>query len=226
MAGLIIYDFDGVIGDSEVLANEVLAGMVSGLGVPTTREESYRRYMGKRFEDVIAAIEAATGRTLPAEFPAEFQSRTLQRLGQDLMPVAGVREFIASFATYPRCIASSSSSDRLAVCLDRLGLADVFGDCVFSASSVPRGKPFPDIFLHAARTMGVDPADCIVIEDSVGGIEAARAAGMHAIGLLAGSHIQPGHAERLDAAGAHRVVEGFAAAEPIVRAFLAARSPS
>ncbi|MDX2203899.1 MAG: HAD family phosphatase [Hyphomicrobiaceae bacterium] len=224
MRGLIIYDFDGVIGDSEVLANEVLAALVSELGVPTTREDSCRRYMGKRLADVLAAVEAATGRPAPPEFPAEIQARTLQRLRRDLVPVAGAREFIAAFADHPRCIASSSSPDRLAVCLEVLGLAEAFRDCVFSAATVPRGKPHPDIFLHAARIMATDPADCIVIEDSAGGIEAARAAGMCAIGLLAGSHVQPGHADRLSAAGAHHVAASFSAAEPIVSAFLRARA--
>lgn len=225
MGGLIIYDFDGVIGDSEVLANEVLAAMVCELGVPTTLEASYRRYMGKRFSDVMAEIETARGQALPPEFPAVFQSRTLDRLRRDLVPVAGAREFIAAFAGQASCIASSSSPDRLAVCLETLGLADTFGSRVYSASAVPRGKPYPDIFLHAASMMGVDPPDCIVIEDSVGGVEAARAAGMHAIGLLAASHIQPEQAEKLGMAGAHHVVASFADAQPVVRAFLATRPP-
>ncbi len=116
-----------------------------------------------------------------------------------------------------RCIASSSSPDRLAACLDILGLADSFGAHVYSASQVKRGKPHPDIFLHAARQVGVAPAEAIVLEDSEGGVRAAVAAGMTAIGFLGASHIGPGHAERLRAAGAHYIAESYAAAESITR---------
>jgi HAD superfamily hydrolase (TIGR01509 family) len=198
--------------------------MVTELGHPTTLEDSYRLYMGKRFADVIAAIETAIGRSLPSGFPHDFQTRTLDRLRRDLTPVAGAPEFIAAFDAYPRCIASSSSPDRLAVCLDKLGLAPAFPNSVFSASSVPRGKPHPDIFLFAAEKMRAYPADCIVIEDSASGVEGARAAGMAAIGLLAAGHIQPGQREKLVAAGAHHVVDTFVEIEPIVRAFLASRA--
>lgn len=219
--GLIIYDFDGVIAESEVLANGVLAEMVTQLGVPTTLEDSYRLYMGKRFGDVIAAVEGAVGRELPQTFAVDFQARTLERLGRELRPVPGALEFMRLFDAVPRCIASSSSPDRLEVCLDALGLRAAFAGCVFSASSVARGKPFPDIFLHAAAKMGVDPGHCIVIEDSPSGVEAAVAAGMTAIGLLAACHIQPGHGERLRAAGASHVVETFEEAEPTVSKLLA-----
>lgn len=224
MGGLIIYDFDGVIAESEVLANGVLADMVTELGHPTSLEDSYRLYMGKRFADVMTAIEAAVGRSLPSDFPHEFQARTLDRLRRELKPVAGAPEFVAAFDAYPRCIASSSSPDRLAICLGALGLALAFRNSVFSASSVPRGKPHPDIFLFAADNMRADPADCVVIEDSASGVEGARAAGMTAIGLLAGGHIQAGQREKLRAAGAHHVVDTFAEIEPIVRAFLASRA--
>jgi HAD superfamily hydrolase (TIGR01549 family) len=212
---LIIYDFDGVIAESEVLANTVLAEIVSELGVPTTLEDSYRLYMGKRFADVIAAVESSVGRQLPPSFPADFQARTLDRFRRELTFVEGAPVYIDAFAHVPRCIASSSSPDRLALCLEVLRLESPFGGNVFSASHVARGKPYPDIFLHAAREMGVAPAKCIVIEDSASGVEAARAAGMAAVGLLAARHIQPGHRDRLLAAGALHVAETFKEAEEI-----------
>jgi HAD superfamily hydrolase (TIGR01509 family) len=212
---LIIYDFDGVIAESEVLANTVLAEIVSELGVPTTLEDAFRLYMGKRFADVIAAVEASVGRQLPATFPSDCQARTLERFRRGLSFVEGARGYIDAFAHVPRCIASSSSPDRLALCLEVLRLESTFGGNVFSASQVARGKPFPDIFLHAARRMGVAPAKCIVIEDSASGVEAATAAGMTAIGLLAAKHIQRGHRERLAAAGATHVAETFKEAEEI-----------
>jgi beta-phosphoglucomutase-like phosphatase (HAD superfamily) len=222
MGKLIIYDFDGVIAESEVLANTVLAEIITELGVHTTLEDSYRLYMGKRFADVIAAVEATVGQTLPSGFPAEFQARTLARFRKELCFVEGARAHIDSFAYVPRCIASSSSPDRLAVCLGVLGLQSTFGSNVYSASSVTRGKPHPDIFLHAAEQMGAAPADCIVIEDSASGVTAAVAAGMTVIGLLAAAHIRDGHRERLAAAGAHHIAATFAQAEIITRDLLAA----
>jgi HAD superfamily hydrolase (TIGR01509 family) len=212
---LIIYDFDGVIAESEVLANTVLAEIVSELGVPTTVEDSYRLYMGRRFADVIAAVEASVGRPLPASFPADYQARTLERFRRELTFVEGARPYIDAFTHVPRCIASSSSPDRLALCLKVLRLESTFGGNVFSASHVARGKPFPDIFLHAAREMRVAPSKCLVIEDSASGVEAARTAGMTAIGLLAAKHIQPGHRDRLMAAGALHVAATFKEAEEI-----------
>jgi len=146
MAKALIFDFDGVVADSEVLANTVLAEVVTELGVPTTLEDSYRLYLGKRFSEIIAEIEKTVGRTLPSTFGAQFQARTLDRFSQALVPIPGVREFIAKFSHVPRCIASSSSPDRLALCLDVLKMSSLFEGRVFSASNVERGKPHPDIF--------------------------------------------------------------------------------
>jgi HAD superfamily hydrolase (TIGR01509 family) len=217
---LIIYDFDGVIADSEVLANAVLAEIVTELGTPTTVEDSYHRYMGKRFADVVAAVEASVGAPLPDDFGAVYQARTLERFRRDLCTVAGAREHILAFFDTPKCIASSSSPDRLKLCLDVLQLQSEFGPNVFSASSVARGKPHPDIFFHAAHRMGVVPAHCIVIEDSASGVEAGRAAGMTVVGLLAGSHVQAGHDERLRRAGAQYLARTFKEAQGMTRQFL------
>jgi HAD superfamily hydrolase (TIGR01509 family) len=222
--GLIIYDFDGVIADSEVLANAVLAEIVTELGQPTTLEDSYHLYMGKRFAEVVAAIEASVGTPLPDGFAQTYQARTLERFRRELCAVAGAREHIVAFSETPKCIASSSSPDRLALCLGVLGLQSIFGPYVFSASSVARGKPHPDIFLHAAERLGVAPACCIVIEDSASGVEAGRAAGMTVIDLLAGAHIQSGHDQRLRRAGAHHVALTFKEAEQFTREALAAFS--
>lgn len=220
MSPAIIFDFDGVIADSEVLANIVLADTVTELGVATTLQDCYRDYMGKRFHEVLAVIESKVGRSLPAEFAEEFQRRTLETFRARLQPVAGAREFIAAFADVPQCIASSSSPDRLAVCLEVLGLDGFFTGRVFSVSMVARGKPHPDVFLHAAAAIGVPPGRCIVIEDSAGGVVAGRAAGATVIGLLAGGHVQDGHGATLAAAGAHYVVGSFRDAEAVVRALL------
>jgi len=217
---LLIFDFDGVLADSELPANAVLAEIVTELGVPMTADDSLRDFMGKRLRDVVAAVETKVGRPLPADFTAMFQQRTLQRFREGLQLVDGARAYVETFAHVPRCIASASSPDRLALCLDLLDLAGLFGPNVFSASQVARGKPFPDVFLFAAESMGVPPGDALVIEDSAGGIQGAVAAGMTTIGLLAASHIRDGHAERLKAAGAHHIARTFAEATEISRRVL------
>ncbi len=217
---LIIFDFDGVIADSEVLSNMVLAECVSGAGLPTTLDDAYRLYMGKRVPEIVSAVEASLGRPLGADFGADFQSRALARFRTDLEAVAGARDYLTAFANLHRCIASTSSPERLAVCLEALKLGQLFGANVFSSELVPRGKPHPDIFLYAARQFQVCPPECLVIEDSVGGVQAGVAAGMTVIGLLAASHIRDDHGERLREAGAHFVATSFKEAAEITRRLL------
>jgi HAD superfamily hydrolase (TIGR01509 family) len=212
----IIFDFDGVLADSEVLSNTVIAEIVSELGVPTTVNDAYRTYMGKRLSEVTETIERVIGRKLPADFADAYQARTFDAFRARLKPVDGARQFVEAWRHVPNCIASSSSPERLALSLEVLNMADLFEDRVFSASSVARGKPHPDIFLHAAAQLGVEPIDCIVIEDSVGGVTAARTAGATVIGFTAAGHIQPGHDARLRDAGAHHVAASFAELDRII----------
>ena len=220
MPSAIIFDFDGVIADSEVLANAVLAELVTELGVPTTVEDSYRNYMGKRFHEVVAAVEKAIGCATPPSFGELWQVRTLARFRQDLAPITGVREFIAKFGALPRCIASSSTPQRLAVSLEILEMTELFAGRVFSASNVARGKPHPDIFLQAAAEIGVSPRECIIIEDSASGVIAGREAGATVIGLLAAGHIRDGHGTSLKDAGAHYLAADYVEVERIVRDLL------
>jgi HAD superfamily hydrolase (TIGR01509 family) len=221
MRPLLIFDFDGVIADSEVLSNTVLAETITALGAPTSVEDCYRLYMGKRVPDIILAIAELTGRRLDDDFIDKLQAATFERFHRDLRAVEGARDFIGAFADVPRCIASSSAPARLATCLDILGLASSFGANVFSAEMVTRGKPDPDIFLLAAERMNVVPGHCIVIEDSAGGVQAALAAGMKVIGLTAASHIRDGHDARLRQAGAHHVAATFDEVSRITRRWLA-----
>lgn len=220
MIEAIIYDFDGVIADSEVVANMVLAEVVTELGHQTSLEDSYRDYMGKRFTDVLAAIESRIGRPLHPDFAAQFQSRTFARLAEDLRPVAGAMAYIEEFAGLRSAIASSSSPERLALCLDVLGLTSHFAEHVYSASTMRRGKPYPDIFLFAAEKLRVAPARCLVLEDSASGVRAAQAAGMRVIGLLAAGHIQSDHAEKLREAGASALAPDYQTAARITRSLL------
>jgi HAD superfamily hydrolase (TIGR01509 family) len=214
---LIVFDFDGVVADSEMLANGVLAEFLTELGVPTTLEQSMQTFMGKRAEDLIATVAALNPGMPGAQFAAELTRRTLARFALELREVPGIRDYLAAFPTMKRCIASSSSPERLAACLDILDLAPAFGEHVYSASMVPRGKPHPDLFLHAASRLGVAPADAIVIEDSEGGVRAAVAAGMTPIGFCAASHIRDGHEARLRDAGAVHVARSYAEVERITR---------
>jgi HAD superfamily hydrolase (TIGR01509 family) len=209
-----------VLADSEVLSNSVLAEIVTELGVPTSIDDAYRTFMGKRLQEVIEAIEAVIGRRLPADFADAYQVRTFDAFRAGLKPVGGAREFLEAWREVPRCIASSSSPERLALSLDVLNMTPLFEGRVFSASNVARGKPHPDIFLHAAEQLGIAPRDCIVIEDSVGGVTAGRAAGATVIGLTAASHVQPGHDVKLREAGADHVVASFAELDRIVRPLL------
>ena len=209
-----------MLADSEVLSNSVIAEIVTELGVPTTVDDAYRTYMGKRLSEVIETIERVIGRELPPDFADAYQRRTFEAFRARLEPIDGAREFITAWHTLPNCIASSSSPERLALSLDVLNMTALFEGRVFSASNVARGKPYPDIFLHAAAQLGVQPSECVVVEDSIGGVTAARAAGALAIGLTAASHIKPGFDAKLREAGADHVVASFAELDRIIRPLL------
>jgi len=218
--GALIFDFDGVIADSEALANTVLAEIVTGLGHVTSLDDALERYSGRRWDEALAAIELAVGKPLPVNFSDDLKSATLDRFRSDLTEVRGATKFIRKFSSVSRCIASSSSIDRLQLCLSVLNLADEFGSNVFSADMVPRGKPHPDIFLSAAEKLGVSPASCLVIEDSAGGIRAAVAAEMTVVGLCAASHIRKGHQLKLRDAGAVHLANSWDEVEEIASRFL------
>ena len=214
---LIIFDFDGVIADSEPLACAVLAEIISELGHPITTDDANRLFTGLRAQERHAAIEKIINRPLPPDFVSILRKRLSASFERELTAVEGVQDYIRTFASTPQCIASQSSLDYLAASLKIIGLAESFQDAVFSAAGMERGKPHPDIYLHAARKMGVDPARAIVVEDSVIGVQAGVAAGATIIGLLAGSHILSGHEERLRGAGAHHIARTFAEATDVTR---------
>lgn len=215
---LIIFDFDGVIADSEPLACAVLAEIISELGRPITTDDAIRLFTGFRSQECYAAIEKIIGRPLPQDFVSILSKRRSASFERELTAVVGVRDYIRTFASTPQCIASQSSLEYLAASLEIIGLTESFQDAVFSAAGMERGKPHPGIYLHAAKKMGVDAALAIVIEDSVLGVQAGVAAGATVIGLLAGSHIQSGHEQRLREAGAHHIARSFAEAADVTRA--------
>lgn len=216
---LLIFDFDGVVADSEVAANALLAQAISAIGHPTTLEDCLHHYMGRRWSDCVLAIEGRIGRPLPPGFEAARRAE-MEAHETELHAVAGVAAFIERFGHLRRCVASSSAPPYLHRVLAQLGLAHWFGEAVFSGTQVARGKPFPDLFLHAAACMGVPPEHCLVIEDSPTGVRAGVAAGMTTLGLCAGAHIRDGHAERLLSAGAESVAHTYEEAATFVDRWL------
>ncbi|MBJ6124272.1 HAD family hydrolase [Microvirga splendida] len=212
---LLIFDCDGVLVDSEVLSCRIDAEILTEMGVPYTAEDIARQFVGVSLKDQIARIEAERGCTIPADFSKRLNHALFERFETELQPVPGVREAILSLP-YPRCVASSSTPERIALSLRVTGLSDLF-EHVFSATEVACGKPAPDLFLHAAAQMGANPRDCVVIEDSSAGVQAAIAAGMRVIGFIGGGHCGPEHREKLRAAGAPVVIERMSELPEIIQ---------
>jgi HAD superfamily hydrolase (TIGR01509 family) len=206
---LLIFDCDGVLVDSEHLACAALAEVMTTLGHSMTSDEAMRAFAGRSLKDVLARAERLLSRPIPKDLGEQAAVQLMARFRRELQAVAGVKEAIAALP-YRRCVASSSDPGRLTLSLDVTGLSALFGNNVFSAVEVANGKPAPDLFLLAARRLGEDPSNCIVIEDSVLGVEAAGAAGMAAIGFAGASHANQGLAERLAAAGAEPVIHSMA----------------
>lgn len=207
---LIIFDYDGVVADSELLSNTVMAEVLSEIGLPTTLDDALSTYLGKRWLDCEALISERLGAPCPPDVHAEWTRRCHERARTELMTVTGFDAFLAS-RSEPRCIASSSPPDWIELGLHRFGAYEAFAGPIFSAAvHVTRGKPHPDLFLYAADAMNSAPERALVIEDSPTGVLAGVAAGMTVVGLCAGGHIRGDHPERLKAAGAHQVFSSYA----------------
>ena len=190
---LVIFDCDGVLVDSERLAVRIDVRVLAELGWILTEQEVVARFMGRTHAYMVAEIEAFLGRPLAPDWEDPFQPLYRDAFAAELQPVEGVVEALDRI-TLPTCVASSGTHEKIRFTLGLTNLYDRFAGRIFSASEVARGKPAPDLFLHAADRMGVDPAACAVVEDSRYGVEAARAAGMLALGfaggLTAAEHLQ------------------------------------
>jgi HAD superfamily hydrolase (TIGR01509 family) len=185
---LVIFDNDGVLVDSEPISNTLLAAYLTELGHPTSYEESLRDYMGAAMHRVHDLVEERTGQRLPGDFDDVFHARVFAAFERELEPVAGVVQVLEKLTAdgVPYCVASSGSHERIRVGHRKTGLDRWFDDArIFSSQDVGRGKPAPDLFLHAAARMGVPPRKCVVIEDSPLGVRAANAAGMDVLGYTA-----------------------------------------
>jgi HAD superfamily hydrolase (TIGR01509 family) len=203
---LIIFDCDGVLIDSEAIACRADSACLAEIGIALSAEEIMDRYLGISAAAMCADIERRQGCVLPAGFAATLRVRVAAAFEAELAPMAGVEAALAALP-YPRCVASSSAPERLRHSLSLTRLLHWFEPHVFSAAQVARGKPAPDLFLFAAAAMQAAPATCVVIEDSVPGVQAAVAAGMRAIGFTGGEHCRSGHADRLRSAGAVAVTD-------------------
>jgi HAD superfamily hydrolase (TIGR01509 family) len=192
----VIFDCDGVLVDSERLAVRIDVQVLAALGWVLSEGEVIERFVGRSDDVVTAAIEAQLGRPLAADWLERFEPLYRQAFAAELKPVEGIVEALDQL-TVRTCVASSGSHDKMRYTLGLTGLWDRFAGRIFSASEVARGKPAPDLFLHAAARMGVEPAACAVVEDSRYGVEAARAAGMRAFAFAGG--VTP--AERLRGPG-------------------------
>ncbi|MFD7511937.1 HAD family hydrolase [Streptomyces sp. NPDC059853] len=182
---LVIFDCDGVLVDSEPLALRVCVELGAQLGWPLTEREIVDRFLGRSERSVTAQVAERLGQEAAARWNALYRARLAEAIDTELLPVPGVVEALDAIVL-PSCIASSGSHEKMRRTLGRTGLRERFEGRIFSASEVARGKPEPDLFLHAAERLGVDPARCAVVEDSQYGVRAARAAGMRAFGYAGG----------------------------------------
>ena len=196
---LVIFDCDGVLVDSEVIANRVFAQMLGEIGLPMTLDEVLERFVGRSMPYCWEVIAGLLGHELPQKFIDDYQWRTAAALQDQLQMVPGVDAVIAGLGR-PCCVASSGTHAKMQLTLGLTGLLPLFAGRIYSVTEVARSKPFPDVYLHAARQMGFAPSACAVIEDSPTGVRAGVAAGMTVFGYCA---LTP--EQFLREAGAHQI---------------------
>ena len=180
MTTAVIFDCDGVLVDSEPSANAVLTRLIVELGVETTPEETMATYMGRSWASCIEILERRLGGPSPADLHDRYRVAVAEAWRRELRPVPGIVEALDAI-DLPTCVASSGEHERMRLTLGLTGLLPRFEGRIFSATEVARGKPAPDLFLHAAERMGFDPATTVVVEDAVPGVEGGRAAGMQVL---------------------------------------------
>jgi len=189
---LVIFDCDGVLVDSEYLSAQVLVETFAEIGVNIDLAFVFEHFLGHSFSSVAAKFAHLHGTGVRESFETDYRTKLLQRFGADLKPMPFINEVLDSLAV-PFCVATGSSQLRVTRSLELAGLASRVAGRVFTTSMVLRGKPAPDLFLHVAREMGVPPEQCLVVEDSVTGIEAAKAAKMLVWQFVGGCHFQHGY---------------------------------
>jgi len=207
----LLFDFDGVLIESEYIGNKHIADFLTSIGHPTTPEESMANFMGYAGKDFFDRVEAWIGRPLPEDFFAAREAEDARVMAEGIEEVAGAIAFVRSLPRdLPKAVVSSSSTRWIRRHLEHIGLSDVFGDQLYSGREhVERGKPAPDLYLYGADKLGVAIQDCVIIEDSQVGATGAVASGGYVIGLCAGNHCAPDHADRLRAIGVAAVASSF-----------------
>jgi HAD superfamily hydrolase (TIGR01509 family) len=202
--GMIIFDCDGVLVDSELIKCEVVAQHLAPLGISITARTILERFTGVPEREMYRTLSSETGATIPAEHIAQIHALKISHCEAKgaALAMPGIHECLDELRGAAVCVASSSSPDMLEHLLRQARLWDRFAPNIFSAAQVKRGKPAPDLFLLAAQRMGVAPEPCVVVEDSLAGVAAAKAAAMTPIGFAGGCHCGPDHADRLRRAGA------------------------
>ena len=198
---LIIFDCDGVLVDSEIISCRAHAEALTRHGYPITANQVLERFLGRSMRHATLEVEAELGRSLPEDFHTQVYAEIFRLFAVSLEATPYISEALAAIAL-PVCVASSGPPEKIGASLNRVGLYDRFAPHIFSAVQVRNGKPAPDLFLFAAAQMQTAPARCLVIEDSVAGIAAARAAGMPVLGFHGGSHCGSGYGDTLRTAGA------------------------
>lgn len=209
---LIIFDCDGVLVDSERITNQVFVEMLNELGLPLTLDDMFEQFVGNSMSQCLDKISGLLGKQPPDDFLPTYRARTKAALESNLSAVPGVEDALDSI-TLPHCVASSGDHEKMRSTLGITGLWPRFEGRIFSVTEVDNPKPAPDVFLYAARKFGVDPSDCVVIEDTPTGVAAAVAAGMTVLGYTA---LTPAH--RLQAAGAHHVFDRMSDLPSLVQA--------
>lgn len=193
----ILFDCDGVLIDSETISANVLIAALGEHGVHVDLDHCYNHFTGRSFPTVAKGIREHFSVALPQTFEQTYRSRLLDAFGESLKPTHGVTDLLSSL-TLPICVATSSSPRRAARSLALAGLDHFFGSLLFTASQVENGKPAPDLFLFAADQLGVTPANCLVIEDSLPGVRAGLAAEMHVLRYTGGSHLKGRRVESIE----------------------------
>jgi HAD superfamily hydrolase (TIGR01509 family) len=199
--GLVIFDCDGVLVDSELITNRVFAEMLNELGIAVSLEDMFERFVGRSMPQCLEIVTKLLGRPVPQHFAEEYQTRTATALKSELKAVPDIESVLAAMRI-PYCVASSGTHEKMHTTLGITGLLPQFRGKMYSVTEVAQSKPFPDVFLHAARQQGVMPADCAVIEDTPTGVRAGVAAGMTVFGYCG---LTP--KQRLIEAGAHHTFE-------------------
>jgi HAD superfamily hydrolase (TIGR01509 family) len=201
---LVIFDCDGVLVDSEPVANRILGQMLRELGLDLTQEQIFQNFVGYSLPHCLRVIESMLGRAPPENFLRELQSRTFAAFKTELHAMPGIEDALDALdaAGVPYCVASSGDHEKMRTTLGITGLLPRFAGRIFSVTQVARGKPAPDIYLFAAEQMGFEPANCVVVEDTPPGVKAGVAAGMSVFGFCAFTPV-----EKLRAFGAHRTFD-------------------